>query len=77
MKNTNGSKGRPVVHTEPWSKITVVMLDRHTAALDRLAIDIRMEGGGAVSRAELIREMVDSTDMDKLKKRMLAAKAAK
>ena len=39
------SRGRPIVHTEPWAKITVVLLDRHVAYLDRLAIDIRLKHG--------------------------------
>ena len=39
------SRGRPIVHTEPWAKITVVLLDRHVAYLDRLDIDIRLKHG--------------------------------
>ena len=47
------NRGRPIVHTEPWAKITVVLLDRHVAYLDRLAIDIRLKHGKAISRAEI------------------------
>ncbi len=54
------TRGRPIVHTEPWAKITVVLLDRHVAYLDRLAIDIRLKHGRAISRAEIIRGLIES-----------------
>jgi len=57
---TKGSRGRPIVHTEPWAKITVVLLDRHVAYLDRLAIDIRLKHGKAISRAEIIRGLIEA-----------------
>ena len=60
MNPAKSSRGRPVVHTEPWAKITVVLLDRHVAYLDRLAIDIRLKHGKAISRAELIRGLVEA-----------------
>ena len=55
------NRGRPVVHTEPWAKITVVLLDRHVAYLDRLAIDIRLRHGKAISRAEIIRGLIEAS----------------
>lgn len=58
--NVKSNRGRPVVHTEPWAKITVVLLDRHVAYLDRLAIDIRLKHGKAISRAELIRGLIEA-----------------
>src|SRR5437016_11876367 len=54
------SRGRPIVHTEPWAKITVVLLDRHVAYLDRLAVDIRLKHGKAISRAEIIRGLIEA-----------------
>jgi hypothetical protein len=54
------NRGRPVTHTEPWGKITVVLLDRHVANLDRLAIDIRLRHGRAISRAEIIRAFIEA-----------------
>lgn len=54
------NRGRPVVHTEPWAKVTVVLLDRHVAYLDRLAIEIRLKHGKAISRAEIIRALIDA-----------------
>jgi hypothetical protein len=56
---TKSNRGRPIVHTEPWAKITVVLLDRHVAFLDRLAIDIRLKHGKAISRAEIIRGLIE------------------
>lgn len=57
---TKSNRGRPIVHTEPWAKITVVLLDRHVAYLDRLAIDIRLKHGKAISRAEIIRGLIEA-----------------
>lgn len=56
----SSNRGRPIVHTEPWAKITVVLLDRHVAYLDRLAIDIRLKHGKAISRAEIIRALIEA-----------------
>ncbi len=58
VKTSN--RGRPIVHTEPWAKITVVLLDRHVAYLDRLAVDIRLRHGKAISRAEIIRGLIEA-----------------
>ncbi|GAC1433939.1 MAG: hypothetical protein NVSMB68_06490 [Thermoanaerobaculia bacterium] len=60
MSPAKSNRGRPIVHTEPWAKITVVLLDRHVAYLDRLAIDIRLKHGKAISRAELIRGLIEA-----------------
>lgn len=60
MSPVKSNRGRPIVHTEPWAKITVVLLDRHVAYLDRLAIDIRLRHGRAISRAELIRGLIEA-----------------
>lgn len=52
---------RPVVtQAESWAKITVVLLDRHVAYLDRIAVDIRLQYGFAISRAELIRALIEA-----------------
>jgi hypothetical protein len=60
MSVGKASRGRPIVHSEPWSKITVVLLNRHIVFLDRLAVDIRLEHGKAISRAELLRALVEA-----------------
>src|SRR5436190_22648562 len=53
------SRGRPPVHTESWSKVSVVLFDRQIVHLDRLATDIRGKSGRAANRAEIIRALID------------------
>lgn len=52
--------GRPPVHEEAWTKVTVVLFDRQIVFLDRLAASIRAQSGAAISRAQLIRSLVDA-----------------
>lgn len=52
--------GRPPVHDEAWTKVTVVLFDRQIVFLDRLAGTIRAHSGAAISRAQLIRALVDA-----------------
>jgi hypothetical protein len=54
------SPGRPPVHDEAWTKVTVVLFNRQIAFLDRLASTIRAQSGAAISRAQLIRALVDA-----------------
>ena len=57
--------GRPPVHDEAWTKVTVVLFNRQIVFLDRLAANIRAQSGAAISRAQLIRALVDAvTDAD-------------
>jgi hypothetical protein len=57
--------GRPPVHDEAWTKVTVVLFNRQIVFLDRLAANIRAQSGAAISRAQLIRSVVDAiTDAD-------------
>lgn len=51
--------GRPPVHREPWSKVSVVLFDRQILHLDRLATDIRGKSGKVLNRAEIIRALID------------------
>src|SRR5438105_5436056 len=51
--------GRPPVHHETWSKVSVVLFDRQIHHLDRLAVDIRGKSGKALNRAEIIRALID------------------
>jgi hypothetical protein len=55
-------RGRPLVHTEPWEKITVVLLDRHVGYLDIMCVLMRMRHGKAIARAELIRAFIEFMD---------------
>jgi hypothetical protein len=52
--------GRPPVHDEAWTKVTVVLFNRQIVFLDRLAANIRAQSGAAISRAQLIRSLVDA-----------------
>jgi hypothetical protein len=52
--------GRPPVHDEAWTKVTVVLFNRQIVFLDRLAANIRAKSGAAISRAQLIRALVDA-----------------
>src|SRR5258705_144834 len=38
---TRAGRGRPPVHNETWSKVSVVLFDRQIVHLDRIATDIR------------------------------------
>ncbi|HVL65794.1 MAG TPA: hypothetical protein VM364_00900 [Vicinamibacterales bacterium] len=62
-KKAAGAKrgpGRPPVHDEAWTKVTVVLFNRQIVFLDRLAANIRAQSGAAISRAQLIRSLVDA-----------------
>ena len=47
------------MHSETWSKVSVVLFDRQIHHLDRLAIDIRGKTGKVLNRAEIIRALID------------------
>ncbi len=60
-------RGRRPSHTEQWTKVTVVLFDRQIVFLDRLCADIRAASGVAISRAHVIRALIDSlteSDLD-------------
>ena len=52
--------GRPPIHAEEWTKVTVVLFNRQIGFLDGLAGNIRAHSGTAVSRAQLIRALIDA-----------------
>jgi hypothetical protein len=59
-------RGRPPVHNETWSKVSVVLFDRQILHLDRLATDIRGKSGKVLNRAEIIRALIDGLIDSKL-----------
>ena len=59
MVKKKAARGRPPVHQETWSKVSVVLFDRQIVHLDRLAIDIRSRSGKVLNRAEIIRALID------------------
>ena len=52
--------GRPPTHTESWTKVTVVLFDRQIGYLDSIVQAIRARNGATISRAQLIRALVDA-----------------
>ena len=52
--------GRPPTHVESWTKVTVVLFDRQIAYLDRIVATIRTHTGTSISRAQLIRALIDA-----------------
>jgi hypothetical protein len=52
-------RGRPRIHSETWSKVSVVLFDRQIDQLDRLATSIHGTGGRMLHRAEIIRALID------------------
>lgn len=65
--NVATRKGRRASHAERWTKVTVVLMDRQIVFLDRLTADIRAAHRVRLSRAHLIRALVDGlaeSDLD-------------
>jgi len=57
---TKPGPGRPPIHAETWSKVSVVLFDRQIASLDHLATNLRARNGAKVfNRAEIIRALID------------------
>ena len=52
--------GRPPIHHETWSKVSVVLFDRQIDHLDRLATRRRRRTGKSLNRAEIIRALIDA-----------------
>jgi hypothetical protein len=59
LRTTKPGPGRPPVHNETWSKVSVVLFDRQILHLDRLANSVRIKGGKLLNRAEIIRALID------------------
>src|SRR5258705_4511137 len=58
LRKPKMGRGRPPVHRETWSKVSVVLFDRQILHLDRLATDIRGKSGKVLNRAEIIRALI-------------------
>lgn len=60
-------RGRRPSHAERWTKVTVVLMDRQIVFVDRLVADIRAANGASISRAHLVRALIDAlaeSDLD-------------
>jgi hypothetical protein len=58
LKKKKIGPGRPPIHNETWSKVSVVLFDRQIHHLDRLATG-RSKSGKVLNRAEIIRALID------------------
>jgi len=65
--HSKAPRGRPRVHRESWAKVSVVLFERQLVHLDRFTSDVRRKSGKTMSRAEIIRALIDgliSSGMD-------------
>lgn len=63
------ARGRPAVHKEAWSKVTVVLFNRQIADVDGLIAEMRGRTGATLSRTLVIRSLIDAlllSDVDVL-----------
>lgn len=51
--------GRPRVHAEPWTKVTIMMQDHHVTYLDLVSMFMRVRHHRIVARAEIVRALVE------------------
>ena len=59
-------RGRPRTHREAWTKVSVVMFERQVLELDRLTATIRGKTGANLTRAEIIRALLDALNESRL-----------
>jgi hypothetical protein len=59
-------RGRPRTHREAWTKVSVVMFERQVLELDRLTTAIRSKTGAHLTRAEIIRALLDALGESRL-----------
>ena len=59
-------RGRPRTHREAWTKVSVVMFERQVLELDRLTTAIRGTSGAHLTRAEVIRALLDALSESRL-----------
>jgi hypothetical protein len=59
-------RGRPRTHLEAWTKVSVVMFERQVLELDRLTTAIRSKTGAHLTRAEIIRSLLDALGESRL-----------
>jgi hypothetical protein len=59
-------RGRPRTHREAWTKVSVVMFERQVLELDHLTATIRGNTGANLTRAEIIRALLDALNESRL-----------
>jgi hypothetical protein len=63
---TTRRRGRPPVHHEAWDKVSVVLMRRQVQRLDGLRHAIHTHSGTLLTRAELIRAVLDGLEDSRL-----------
>lgn len=56
------TRGRPKIHSESWTRVSVVLFVRHLEFLDRLSAAARTPGIRALSRADILRAVLDALE---------------
>jgi hypothetical protein len=59
-------RGRPPIHDEEWIKVSVVLFTRQVRQLDRLTGAIHRKTGISLTRAEVIRNLIDALNESRL-----------
>ena len=59
-------RGRPRTHREAWTKVSVVMFERQVLELDQLTAAIRGNTGANLTRAEIIRALLDALNESRI-----------
>ena len=59
-------RGRPRTHREAWTKVSVVMFERQVVEIDQLTAAIRANTGANLTRAEIIRALLDALNESRL-----------
>jgi hypothetical protein len=59
MAKLRRRRGRPHLHDEAWSKVSVVLFDRQVERLDCITDQIKGKTDRPVSRATIIRALVE------------------
>jgi hypothetical protein len=52
-------RGRPIVHSDEWSKVSVVLFNRQIVRLDAAVQVMRRKTGRPLNRAAIIRALID------------------
>ena len=66
IARTRPKRGRPRIHREAWTKVSVVLFERQVLELDRLTTSIRSKTRANLTRAEVIRALLDGLNESRM-----------
>jgi hypothetical protein len=77
LPNVDGTRrrGRPRVHREAWTKVSIVLFERQILALDRFTATVRRKTGASLTRAEVIRALFDGLHRSRIDTSTIASGA--